>query len=157
LRGMRKLWEDVQQTFPNNYEDVTTTTVVEQMVKPRTNAAKCRYADLASVVDPAEVGEPMYFISHAWKAPIALLFRVVFEFLANASDDTRCAPCPTITQPLVTPVSAFVGFTPLVEQTLKPMKHTRHAREPDGAGKVFVGTGCGATSWRSTNTREETA
>ena len=67
---------------------VTTNTVVEEYVKLISNNAKCRLADLASVIEPAETGQPMYFLSHAWKAPIQLLFEVLFSFLANASDDT---------------------------------------------------------------------
>lgn len=89
LRAVRKLRELVEEHFGAGNRDVTTTQVVQDFVKVTTDPTKCRLAEMATIVDPEDVGRPMYFIEHAWNAPIRLLFDRVVDFLGSADDTTR--------------------------------------------------------------------
>ena len=108
LGGLRKMEATVRQlcldghfntlrTFPDGtvcppvsrFEDLTTTHVVYCWVKDTAVTGDRRLADCPDLVDPADVGVPNYFISHAWKATFAKLVKTVFDFLCNASESTR--------------------------------------------------------------------
>ena len=65
---------------------MTSAHVVYMWVKKISGAAAL--ADLPAIVDPSDVGTPMYFISHAWKGRFTKLVQTIEGFLTNASDDT---------------------------------------------------------------------
>ena len=48
-----------------------------------------RFADCHELIDPAQVGIPTYFISHAWKGSFYKLLTEVIQFLRHASLDTK--------------------------------------------------------------------
>lgn len=63
-----------------DYEALTTTQVVYQFVRDEDVSGSLRLADCASIVDPADLGRPSFFISHAWKGTFAHLLRQVFRY-----------------------------------------------------------------------------
>ena len=56
--------------------------VVTQLVIPATKHRQCRLADLDTFVDPADVGTPEYFVSHAWKGRLRYSGREFFLSIA---------------------------------------------------------------------------
>ena len=71
------------------YEDLTTGDVVHQWAKLAEVTGTERLADCAFLVDLAEIGLPLYFVSHAWKGRFAKLVKAVKAHLRNAPDTTR--------------------------------------------------------------------
>ena len=72
------------------FEDLTTTHVVYQWVKDKSVTADKRLVDcpdaLPGLFDCSDVGQPTYFISHAWKGSFKKLMTEVLAFLTNASE-----------------------------------------------------------------------
>eukprot|EP00959_Pyramimonas_sp_CCMP1952_P428699 8978966-Pyramimonas_sp.AAC.1 len=110
VKALQRLWEQVLEAFPEDDPgEISTTMVVEKMVKPVRDtifrlipvkhvyhysslyypSVRSRYTELEERMDPGEVGMPMYFISHAWKAPFKLLVDKVCAFLRSAGPDVR--------------------------------------------------------------------
>lgn len=72
LRLVRRIMADVADRLGSRAKLVTTTDVVEKYVKPRTAASRQRFVDWLQGnghADEADVGMPMYFVSHAWGRP----------------------------------------------------------------------------------------
>ncbi len=105
LRRLRKLLEDLcaSEASPfrhdtvllgrhcpaaTSFEELNTTQLVHLWVKTPAVTGMSRLADVSHLIDPADVGPPTYFISHAWKSTPAKLFDTIEEFLVHASDDT---------------------------------------------------------------------
>ena len=59
-------------------EELTTTQLVHLWVKREDVTGTRR------MIDPADVGPPTYFISHAWMSTVAKLLDTIVAFLANA-------------------------------------------------------------------------
>ena len=72
-----------------DYEELTTGDVVHQWAKLAEVTGTERLADCAFLVDLAEIGLPLYFVSHAWKGRFAKLVKAVKAHLRNAPDTTR--------------------------------------------------------------------
>ncbi|GFR41512.1 hypothetical protein Agub_g2207, partial [Astrephomene gubernaculifera] len=90
LRGLRKLRSQVREFLgPERYALASTADVNSQWVQAVTAALQCRLVELPGLVEPEDLGVPMYFVSHAWKNSFDLLIRGVEEFLESASEDTR--------------------------------------------------------------------
>ncbi len=105
LRRLRKLLEDLctSEASPfrqatvllgrecpavSCFEELNTTQLVHLWVKKQEVTGECRLADVPHLIDPADIGPPTYFISHAWKSTPAKLFDTIEGFLVHASDDT---------------------------------------------------------------------
>jgi hypothetical protein len=88
-----KKWisSDGKVSFPPvlTFEDLTTEQLVYRWVKSRDMTGDRRLADCPQHINPADLGVPSYFISHAWKGTFAKLLRTIYAFLANASESTR--------------------------------------------------------------------
>lgn len=71
--------------------DVTTSEVVSEFVKPLTHEYGLRFVEILadSCSGERDVGQPHYFVSHAWGRPFAETVRRVLEFLSNASCFTK--------------------------------------------------------------------
>ncbi|PNW74724.1 hypothetical protein CHLRE_12g512750v5 [Chlamydomonas reinhardtii] len=68
---------------------VTTSMVNEMVVKELTKEDQCRLVDVPGLVPVGDVGEPDYFISHAWGNPFAHLVQCVCDHLSGALDSTK--------------------------------------------------------------------
>ncbi|KAG2452564.1 hypothetical protein HYH02_002801 [Chlamydomonas schloesseri] len=68
---------------------VTTSMVNEMVVKQLTKEDQCRLVDVPGLVPVEDVGEPDYFISHAWGNPFAHLVQCVCDHLSGALDSTK--------------------------------------------------------------------
>lgn len=68
---------------------VSTLMVNEHIVKQLTKEEQCRLVDVPGVVPREDVGEPDYFISHAWSNPFAHLVQCVCDHLSGALDSTK--------------------------------------------------------------------
>ena len=88
-KALRRLRVEAEEYFGERWPTTTTTDMVLQFIKPRTASRHCRFAELPGCLHEDEIGQPTYFISHAWKAPAELLFRRIEEFLGDADDATR--------------------------------------------------------------------
>ncbi|GFR50272.1 hypothetical protein Agub_g12459 [Astrephomene gubernaculifera] len=72
----------------------STADVVQRIVKPATNAQRCRYVSLASV-PPSAVGRSQYFISHRWGADFTQeLVALVAGHFADAADASGTTAAP---------------------------------------------------------------
>eukprot|EP00798_Chlamydomonas_sp_ICE-L_P032103 gene32103-16616_t len=60
---------------------------VKQVTRPNTNT-HCCLADMPDLFDPADLGAPTYFISHAWNSSVSKLFDSIEGFLWSAADTT---------------------------------------------------------------------
>ncbi|KXZ53844.1 hypothetical protein GPECTOR_6g762 [Gonium pectorale] len=89
LRGLRRLASTLRRFFGEAWSTVSTAQVNTDFVQAVTAHARCRLAELPSVVDPRDVGVPRYFISHAWKNSFALLLAGIEGFLESADAETR--------------------------------------------------------------------
>jgi hypothetical protein len=49
----------------HSFEDLTTTQLVHLWVKEQSVTGSSRLAEVADLIDPADIGPPAYFISHA--------------------------------------------------------------------------------------------
>ena len=86
LRGLLKLEETLKQLVADGffkkvdpttfqptdepitaYEELTTGDVVHQWAKLASVTGTDRLADCPALIDPKDVGPPLYFVSHAWK------------------------------------------------------------------------------------------
>lgn len=90
LRLLRSICADVAT---NLGAGCTTKEMVEEYVKPRTKAPDghgWRFVDIlaSSCAGAADVGKPMYFVSHAWSRPFAETTNMVFDHLSSAADTT---------------------------------------------------------------------
>ncbi len=66
VRGIRRVREVLIRTFgASRYEEMSTADVYVQWVKPMSFPSRCRLVELREVVPAEDVGQPMYFISHA--------------------------------------------------------------------------------------------
>lgn len=82
LAGVRAEW--LLLWFTDNVKDTRTTQqVVDTVIKPKTNAKKCRYVDL---MDAGDVGKADIFISHTWKAPFRDLIAAVRHVCTKPTD-----------------------------------------------------------------------
>ena len=54
----------------------------------KTNTGDRRLADCSEFIDPADIGIPSFFISHAWKGTLKQLIHTTVNVLRNASADT---------------------------------------------------------------------
>ena len=63
--------------------------MVSSWVTKVTSSTRCRLVDMTSIIPAADVGDPMYFVSHAWANPFSMLVDVVSGFLQHADDSTR--------------------------------------------------------------------
>ena len=90
LRGLRRLRARLADHFAAEgpFDQVTTTQVCMEWVRPATAASKCRAAEDPALIDPSDVGPPAYFISHAWSNAFELLLRTVEAFLSSADEGT---------------------------------------------------------------------
>ena len=103
LRGLRKLRDKVKQLCSQgeifgshegedyvvkDFDELTTTRFVYGWVKRHEVTGDERLADCPDLIDPADIGVPLYFVSHAWLGSFAKLLDGIFGFLKNASDDT---------------------------------------------------------------------
>ena len=70
-----------------DYNTLTTTQVVYQFVRDEDVSGSLRLADCIQIVDPADLGRPAYFISHAWKGTFAHLLAQVFKFVEEHKID----------------------------------------------------------------------
>ncbi|KXZ56037.1 hypothetical protein GPECTOR_2g1589 [Gonium pectorale] len=68
---------------------LTTAMVNEMVVKKLTYDEQCRLVDVPGLVPVEDVGEPDYFISHAWSNPFAHLVQSVCDHLSGALDSTK--------------------------------------------------------------------
>ncbi|GIL66739.1 hypothetical protein Vafri_20215, partial [Volvox africanus] len=70
---------------------LSTSQVVQEVIKPMTASSACRLADLNmnDLVSEADIGPPDYFISHAWSMPFLQLLDCFFNHLQGALDSTR--------------------------------------------------------------------
>ena len=93
LRGLRKLIPKIQQLVAlghfkgvSDWKKLTTADFVYQWVKPCTGTD--RLADFADWVDPADLGRPSHFISHAWAGLLWLLLTQTLDTYRNAPEST---------------------------------------------------------------------
>ncbi|GAX72581.1 hypothetical protein CEUSTIGMA_g37.t1 [Chlamydomonas eustigma] len=109
LRGLRKLAARVKELFNSgqfsspvdinddpkrkwtlegveSMDELTTTHLVYMWVKSATGSR--RLADVKELVDPSDLGLPMYFVSHAWNGAWTKLVDTVENYLMSASDTT---------------------------------------------------------------------
>jgi hypothetical protein len=70
-----------------SFKQLTTTHLVYKWVKDEAVTGIRRLAEVPHLVDPADVGLPTYFVSHAWQSTVAKLFDTIEAFLADAADD----------------------------------------------------------------------
>ncbi|GLC68369.1 hypothetical protein PLESTF_000683700 [Pleodorina starrii] len=93
LRFLRKLLTDYVMPLANKLKlplgQVTTLMVNEMVVKELTREDQCRLVDVPGLVPLEDVGEPDYFISHAWGNPFSHLVQCVCDHLSGALDTTR--------------------------------------------------------------------
>jgi hypothetical protein len=92
LHSLRKLKEDISVlctdglfTGVKTIDDLTTTQLVKDWVVP---SSRIGHKRLAELLDPADIGVPTYFVSHAWKSTVGYLINTIERFLASASDST---------------------------------------------------------------------
>jgi len=71
-----------------SFDQLTTTQLVYEWVKDEAVTGTRRLAEVEDLIDPADVGPPTYFVSHAWMNTVAKLFDTIEAFLADAADDT---------------------------------------------------------------------
>ena len=88
-KALRKIHQRAREHFGERWPSTTTTDMVMEYVKPLTISKHCRLTELPGYLDKNEIGQPTYFISHAWKAPAELLFSRIDDFLGDADDSTR--------------------------------------------------------------------
>ncbi|PNH05496.1 hypothetical protein TSOC_008245, partial [Tetrabaena socialis] len=88
LRGLRKVEQLLRERFGPKFEAMSTAEVNSCWVEVVTAPKLCRLLEMVELVDPKDVAPPAYFLSHAWSNKAAGLFDFVFEYLANASDNT---------------------------------------------------------------------
>ncbi len=69
-------------------ESLTTTQLVYLWIKRPEVTGTSRLADVPHLIDPADIRQPTYFISHAWQSTVAKLFKTIESFLIDASDET---------------------------------------------------------------------
>ncbi|KAG2494495.1 hypothetical protein HYH03_007264 [Edaphochlamys debaryana] len=93
LRFLRKILTEyvvpLAQKLQVPLDKVTTLTVNEMIVKQLTMEEQCRLVDVPGLVPKEDVGEPDYFISHAWGNPFAHLVQCVCDHLSGALDSTK--------------------------------------------------------------------
>ncbi|KAG2490271.1 hypothetical protein HYH03_011225 [Edaphochlamys debaryana] len=89
LRGLRRLAAKVAAHFGEEYDKITTADVVARYVMPITDENWCRLAEDRNEIEAEDVGEPHFFVSHAWKGRFAHTVRAVEGMLAAAPEDTR--------------------------------------------------------------------
>jgi hypothetical protein len=66
LRGLRQLEELLVEGFGwERFKAMTTRDVTKEWVLEVTKERRCRLLELPGLVDAADVGPPLYFISHA--------------------------------------------------------------------------------------------
>jgi hypothetical protein len=68
------------------FEELTTTQLVHLWIKREDVTGTRRMAEVPELIDPADVGPPTYFISHAWMSTVAKLLGTIEAFLADAGD-----------------------------------------------------------------------
>ena len=80
--------EEAVDVIVKSWEDLTTGAWVYGFVKTGTGSK--RLAECSEIIDPADIGKPSYFISHAWKGSLAQLFEGIFRILGGvaAEEDT---------------------------------------------------------------------
>ena len=80
--------EEAVDVIVKSWEDLTTGAWVYGFVK--TDTGSKRLAECSEIIDPADIGKPSYFISHAWKGSLAQLFEGIFRILGGvaAEEDT---------------------------------------------------------------------
>ena len=95
LRGLRSLRALlVQLTRSGRFGDaldfntVTTEDFVYKWVKDAAVTGVERLIDCPAFIDAKDIGDPTYFVSHAWKSPLVKLIDTVLDFLRDAPDDT---------------------------------------------------------------------
>lgn len=71
----------------SDYSCLTTTQVVYQFVRDEDVSGSLRLADCHAIVDPADLGKPAYFISHAWKGTFEHLLAQIFKFVEENKID----------------------------------------------------------------------
>ena len=89
LRLLRSILADVAEALGKH---ATTADVVNDYVKPRTAAGRQRYVEWLlgnGHADGADVGTPMYFVSHAWLRPFEETVNMVLSHLSDAADGTH--------------------------------------------------------------------
>ena len=99
LRGLRKLRDKVKQLCSDgeifgsyegekyvvkDFDELTTTRFVYGWVKRHEVTGDERLADCLDLIDPADIGVPLYFVSHAWLGSFSKLPDGIFGFLKNA-------------------------------------------------------------------------
>ncbi|GAX78217.1 hypothetical protein CEUSTIGMA_g5659.t1 [Chlamydomonas eustigma] len=108
LRGLRKLSDRIKllchqgmfnedriingrlfRGIEGDYRKLTSTQLVYMWVKDKSVTSNRRLADCNHLVNPQDVGKPIYFISHAWLGTVSKLFDTIFSFLRSASEDTQ--------------------------------------------------------------------
>ncbi|GIL47581.1 hypothetical protein Vafri_4369 [Volvox africanus] len=93
LRFLRKLLTEHVMTLADRLKvplgQVTTLMVNEMVVKELTREEQCRLVDVPGLVPVEDVGEPDYFISHAWGNPFAHLVQCVCDHLSGALESTK--------------------------------------------------------------------
>lgn len=89
LRGFKRLKEQLEQHFgAERLKEMTTAEANAGWVEVVTAASRSRLVQLQQCVAPEDVGPPTYFISHAWRNRVVLLFDQVLAFLSAASETT---------------------------------------------------------------------
>ena len=82
----------VPRPVPQRFEELTTAQVVERVIKPATEAARCSYVDLLRAQRPTDdAGHPAVapatvFVSHAWSYAFGSLLQAL---LARFAHDTQ--------------------------------------------------------------------
>jgi len=77
IAGLQQLLELVQASSPQ--PSWTTAVVCEKIVKPKTLARQCSYAELLADTTPEVLGRATVFISHPWRGNFQELVEICSE------------------------------------------------------------------------------